>query len=383
MTLITHEIGSMAKPSWRIKALSGAPLQESDIEEAKRWGERLEIPHDELLTLLAKKGAFTAAEKAHVQHFASLYATKLLEKAGLDLVWDGEQHRVEMYEYPVRRMNGFVFHGSVRSFDNKYYDKASCVEVPSLEKPYHVEEYERIAKIASKPIKIPITGAYTLMDWSYDEHYLAAVAPGMAEVAKLRHNARSQFLSDLTLRVVRPNIQALYEKGVRYIQIDEPAATTKRDETLEFVNSVRESIGDLAGKAFFSMHICFSDYARLFPAIHSLQGVLDELHFEYANRDSKELGLSAHKRQGYELLKLFKGSTFKIGLGVLDVHTDYIEPPELIRDRILYASSIVEDPLRLFIAPDCGLRTRTWEVTFAKLKNMVEGRNLAAKSLGI
>src|SRR5262249_47255690 len=129
--------------------------------------------------------------------------------------------------------------------------------------------------------------------------------------------------------------------------------------------------------------ICFSDYARLFPTINSLQGILDELHFEYANRDSKELGLSPRTRHGYELLKLFKGSAFKIGLGVLDVHTDFIEPPELIRDRILYASSIVEDPLRLYIAPDCGLRTRTWEVAFAKLKNMVEGRNLAAQALGI
>lgn len=89
------------------------------------------------------------------------------------------------------------------------------------------------------------------------------------------------------------------------------------------------------------------------------------------------------KRVGYEILEKLKNTKFIIGLGVLDVHTDYIESPELIRDRILYACKVIGDPRRIAVAPDCGLRTRTWDVSFAKLKNMVEGRNLAEKILGI
>lgn len=380
--LTTHEIGSLDKPSWRFKALSGVLLEEKDLQTAEEWGRRLEIAdYPALIKILSKRQDFSHEEKKVILRFSSLYATKLLEKSGLDLLWDGEQHRIEMYEYAVRHLTGFSFHGHVRSFDNKYYYKASCTESPRFDKPYHVEEYEQILQFTKKPIKIPITGAYTLMDWSYDEHYIASVVPGKTGVHKARHQSRREFLFDLTQKVIHPNIQALYEHGARYIQIDEPAATTKRDEISEFIESMRQSIGSLAGKAFFSVHICFSDYRRLFPAIQELQGILDEIHFEYANRDTWELGTSADKRIGYEILELLKETPFKIGLGVIDVHTNEVESPELVRDRILYANKIINDPTRLYIAPDCGLRTRSWDVAFQKLKNMVEGRNLAAEIL--
>jgi 5-methyltetrahydropteroyltriglutamate--homocysteine methyltransferase len=70
----------------------------------------------------------------------------------------------------------------------------------------------------------------------------------------------------------------------------------------------------------------------------------------------------------------------KIGLGVIDIHTNFIEPPELVRDRILYASEVL-GPDRIEINTDCGLRTRTWEISLEKLKNMVEGARLAEKEL--
>jgi 5-methyltetrahydropteroyltriglutamate--homocysteine methyltransferase len=70
----------------------------------------------------------------------------------------------------------------------------------------------------------------------------------------------------------------------------------------------------------------------------------------------------------------------KIGLGVIDIHTNFIEPPELVRDRILYAARVL-GPERLEVNTDCGLRTRTWEVSLEKLRNMVEGARLAEKEL--
>lgn len=382
--LLTHEIGSLAKPSWRVKAFSSSPLTDKDIAEAESWGKKLDIPNYQQLTkLLGKKSGFTKEEKEIIMDFSCQYAIRLLEKAGLDLVWDGEQQRVEMYEYPLRRTEGFEFRGHVRSFDNKYYCKASCTHTPAIQKPFHVDEFKKIEKHAKNKVKIPVTGAYTIVDWSFDEHYLAGIVPGKAGIHEERKKARTEFLKDTAKNVIHPNIKALYDAGARYIQIDEPAATTKRDEIPEFIESMKYSIGTLAGKAFFSVHICFSDYARLFPEILKLEGILDEVHFEYANRDSHELGRTAEARTGYEILHQLKNTPFKIGLGVLDVHTDKIESPELVRDRILYALDIIQDPSRLYISPDCGLRTRTWDVSFDKLKNMVEGRDLALREIGL
>ncbi|MCK4593792.1 hypothetical protein KAU45_04770 [bacterium] len=382
--LLTHEIGSMAKPSWRIKPFRRIPLGYDDLEHAAGWGERLDIEkRGELLELLSKRSGFAKEEKKRIIWFSSLYGTRLQEKAGLDLVWDGEQHRVEMYEYPIRRVEGFTFRGHVRSFDNKYYRKASCVDRPVLRELYHTVEYRTISSFAEREVKIPVTGAYTLVDWSFDECYLGEITPGASDVGRARREARIRFLSDVAERVVHPNLGSLYESGARYLQIDEPAATTKRGEIHEFVKATRESIGDLAGKVFFTIHICFSNYDLLFPAIEDLEGVLDEIHLEYANRDSRETGVSQKRRTGYDILESLKRTSFVVGLGVLDVHTDFIEPPELIRDRILYACEVIGDPGRIFVAPDCGLRTRTWEVTFEKLRNMVEGRDLAAEKLGL
>lgn len=381
-SLLTHEVGSLAKPSWRIKAINNTTLTPSDIAEAKKWGTFLAIENIEnLLAMLRQLNNFTAEQKKQIVGFSSLFGTRLMEKAGLDIVWDGEQQRIEMYEYAVKHMLGFQFSGHVRSFDNKYYKKASCIEAPTIIKPYHLDEYSQIAQFTHKPVKIPITGAYTIVDWSYDEHYQSIVVPGKEDVRQRKQEARRHFLKDVAKEVIYPNLKALYEAGALYIQIDEPAAATKRGEIAEFIHSMKESIGDLAGKAFFTVHICFSDYQRLFPDICELDGILNELHFEYANRDTKELGVTPSKRVGYDILKQFRNTSFVAGLGVIDVHTDFIEPPELIRDRILYAHELIQNPARLYISTDCGLRTRTWDIAFAKLKNMVAGRDLAARML--
>ncbi|MGA8163495.1 MAG: hypothetical protein WB791_00530 [Waddliaceae bacterium] len=382
--LPTHEIGSLAKPPWRVKAMAGKRLTANDKEDAKHWGARLKIARrEELFSLLENPAHFSREDKRTIQHFSSLYGIKFFESAGLDLVWDGEQHRIEMYEYPIQRIGGMEFQGHVRSFDNKYYRRAVCKDIPHCETPYHLEEFLAIAKIASRAIKIPITGAYTLADWSYDGHYLKDCTPGEADLHSRCKVAREQFIIDLANNVIHPNLKALVNAGARYLQIDEPAALTKRDEAGLFLRSISESIGDLAGKAFFSVHICYSHYPRLFPILDELAEVLDEIHLEYANRDSWQLGTTAKERTGYNILHNFRNRSFIAGIGVVDIHTDAIEPPELIRDRILYACEVLQDPQRIMIAPDCGLRTRTWKAAYQKLQNMVKGRDLALQALSL
>ncbi len=68
-----------------------------------------------------------------------------------------------------------------------------------------------------------------------------------------------------------------------------------------------------------------------------------------------------------------------IGLGVLDIHSDFVESPELVRDRILYAAKVL-GPERIFVNPDCGLRTRKLNVAYSKLQNMVKGAELARQN---
>src|ERR687894_1820413 len=373
---VTREIGSLAKPGWRVKAIAGRPVEEKDVEEAREWGWRLGIDFGELAEILRKGVGFTSEEQVKIQDFAALYGIRILEHAGLDVVYDGEQRRSEMYDHVVRHAKGFEARGTVRSFDNKYYTKAAVVEKPLVERAYDFEEFEFVRSHTDRPVKTPFTGAYTIMDWSYDEYYAKDTMLG---AAAQRAEARRRFWVDVARDVVRPNVVGLVEAGAGGGQIDEPAATTRPGEVplvVETFNATREGIDARA-----SIHICFSDYTSLFPHIEGLDNCY-ELQLEFSNRDSLELGTRAEDRPGYDVLPKFRESAWdgKIGLGVIDIHTDYIESSELVRDRILYASEVL-GPERIEVNTDCGLRTRTWEVSLEKMKNMVEGTRLAEAAL--
>lgn len=375
----TFEIGSLAKPLWRTKPFTNTPINDNDINEAKKWGEFLNVENEELLQILSKKKNFTPEEKRKIINYSSLYAVRLQEKAGLDWVFDGEQHRVEMYQYPLKFCDGFKLIGEVRSFDNKYYKKAAVTGPVSLKKPYHVDEFLKIKKITSKQIKVPITGPYTMCDWSYDEHYTKVDGLGSRISIKNIESGRKKLLEDISFNIIRKNIEILIKNGTEWIQIDEPALTTRGDEVKWAVETIGNSLNNL--KCTFSIHICFSLYERLFPHIEKWQGKVQLFALEFANRDTKSLGLKAEKRVGYEILKKFKPYNFAIGLGVLDIHTDFIEPPELVRDRILWAVEALGDPKKIYVTPDCGLRTRSWDISYKKLSNMIEGVRLASKHI--
>ncbi|MBI4078693.1 MAG: hypothetical protein HY429_00105 [Candidatus Levybacteria bacterium] len=378
--LTTHEIGSLAKPEWRVKAATGKPMTKKDISDAIAWGIRIGVNSRPLVMLLEKK-TLTSFDRDEIKHWASVYALKMLEKAGLDVVYDGEQQRSEMYQYAVNRSSGFVFRGLVRSFDNKYYQKAACVGKPKIKKPWHVEELEYLKKMTTKQIKIPITGAYTIAAWSFDEYYSKKAASlGSKQALRSKEKARRQFVLDIARYLIHPNIKMLLEKGATWIQIDEPAATTIPSEVPLFVESFNESVKDLKGQ--FSVHICYSDYRLLFPHIKKMENC-SQYALELSNRDSRTLGTKEGERPGYEILSWFRKYKIpsRIGLGVTDIHTDFLESPELVRDRILYAVRVLQDPKLINPTPDCGLRTRTWEVAFKKLQATAQGARLAEKVL--
>jgi 5-methyltetrahydropteroyltriglutamate--homocysteine methyltransferase len=383
--LLTHEVGSLDKPRWRVKAYAGKKVEERDLKEARSWGERIEVEgYDELIELLERSPLATKEEKDEVKRWSSRYGLRLQESAGLDAVYDGEQQRSEMYAWAIAHSNGFDWRGSVRAFDNKYYSKAAVTGPISLTEPYHSDEFRFLKDVAQAELKVPITGAYTIADWSFDEYYFQDhdMSHAHAERTAKRHGARREFILDVARNMIRPNNEALIGLGAKWIQIDEPGGSTDPDELDLFAESFNESVAGLEG--VFSTHLCFSDYNLFFPGIEAMTAC-KQYCVGFANYDSRELGVSDDARPGYVVIRKFRDLPGQpsLGVGVLDIHTDFIEPPELIRDRILYSVEVFGDPSRIQVTPDCGLRTRSWDVAYRKLQNMVEGTQQARQSLGI
>lgn len=403
----TQEIGSVAKPGWRVKGVTGdGRITSKEIEEAEFWGDRLCVDnYQTLLALLRKMIASDSPpsdeDKIALRNFSVMYVLALFEKTKLDRVYSGEQWRVEMYEHLVRNIEGFKLLGSVHSFDYKYFTKAAITKVPNFTHPVHLEEYYFVKNHTDREIKLPITGPYTVVDWSFNEYYdtkLRSRVKGMIDIdlRRMHFEARREFIMDLVKNALRPELKLLIENGVDWIQIDEPAITTRPDpEEMElFVDAINELTRGIECK--FSLHNCYSDYKLLAQYSVKLKNV-KQLALEFANRDTTNLGVDSASRPGYLDLKHFEKEGYEgdFGVGVTHVH-DYsgspgdgatldgrniIESPKLVRDRILFASKLLKDPGRVSVNPDCGLRTRSWEITYKKLQVMKEGTELAREKI--
>jgi 5-methyltetrahydropteroyltriglutamate--homocysteine methyltransferase len=364
----TQEIGSLAKPRWQILGQRSEPLDASAKAEFEEWDGRVRFANeaaDVRDALLAGRAREASPER--VRDLGALFGLRFLETAGLDRVYDGEARRIEMYEYPIRQMRGFRFGGHVRSFDNKYYLKASVTDEVRLDHPYHVDEFDFVKRHARAEPKLPVTGPYTLADWSYNEYYLARQPGWKGRTA--RRAAQQEFVVDLARRALRPTLSALIEHGCRVIQIDEPAAGTHPDEAAIVVDGFNAATEGL--DAEFTMHICYSNYADLLPTLLEAKRCR-QWAWEFANRDSPG-------HDGYAVLKALAeyGDTREVGLGAVDVHRDAVESPEVVAERVGRAAKYLGDPSRVWVNPDCGLRTRSLTVAWAKLESVVKGAALA------
>ena len=155
--------------------------------------------------------------------------------------------------------------------------------------------------------------------------------------------------------------------GAQFIQVDEPAASARMDE-LPLVAEAMAIVTD-GLNAHAITHICYGDFMQAYPTMLDIP--VDQIDLEMAN-------------SGYDLLDRFRDIPFTkaIGLGVVDVHSHRIESVDEAADGIRRALEVLP-PERVFVDPDCGLKTRTVEEAKDKLRVVVEAARRVREERGI
>ncbi|HEX7078212.1 MAG TPA: methionine synthase [Candidatus Eisenbacteria bacterium] len=285
------------------------------------------------------RGELSAEELERMEREETVKVIRRQEEIGLDLLVDGELYRGDMTTYFAERMPGFAISNPVRSYGNRYYRKPIAVGPIRREEPLTVAWWTFAQAQTSKPVKGMLTGPYTMMDWSFNEHYPSREAMAMDLAAAINEEAL-----------------ALQEAGARYIQIDEPAVSVRPEELPLAVKALGRAVQGLTAKTI--THICYGDFDVIYPALLDLP--VDMIDLEMAN-------------SRYDLLERFKVHPFtkEIGYGVLDVHSHRVETKDEVKQGILRGLEVLK-PEQIYVDPDCGLKTRTVDEAFQKLAVMVE-----------
>lgn len=297
----------------------------------------------------ATRNAITKTELDRLERKATEFWVGVQEELGLDVLVDGEQYRGDMVAYFAETMPGFAKGGLVRSYGNRYYHKPVMTGPVRWPGPMTVDWWRWTQSLTSRPVKGMLTGPYTLMDWSFDDHY---------------PDRRTACLA--LAREVRKEVEALLDAGVRIIQIDEPALSVRPDELPFAVEAMHLTVDGLA--AYYVVHACFGAFETIYP------GLLD------LPVDNLDLAIS---HSALDLLGMFKKDPFTkdLSLGVLDVHSHTVEAAGDVQGRIRRGTSVLPAD-RIWVDPDCGLKTRTVEESRAKLSAMMAAVRAARAELG-
>jgi 5-methyltetrahydropteroyltriglutamate--homocysteine methyltransferase len=312
--LMTTVVGSYPKPKWLHRARD---MYEDDDRD------------------------FSAEHFEEAKDDASRLITEEHERAGLDVVVDGEMRRNEMVEYFAHRIDGYEFNGRVKVWGHNYFDKPSVTDEVAYDEEWLISEYEFTSDVAETPVKVPITGPYTLASWSFNEVY----------------DSEEQLAYELA-ELVNEEIEGLVEAGARYIQIDEPALATTPDDHAIVGECLERIVADIPDDVRLGLHVCYGDYSRIYPEI--LDYPVHEYDLELANGD-------------YEQLDVFTADEFTkdFAMGVVDAHVAEVESVAEIKENIKKGLQVVP-PERLTVSPDCGVKLLPRDVAYGKMENMVQ-----------
>ena len=312
--LLTTVVGSYKKPKWLDRA--------RDLHEDPDTG-------------------FDDDNWAEAADDAARLITQEHERSGLDVVCDGEMRRTEMVEYFAHRIDGYEFPGRVKVWGHNTFDKPAVVDDVAYDEPWLVDEFEFTSSVAERPVKVPITGPYTIARFSFNEYYDD-------------YEDYAYALADL----VNTEIENLVEAGARYIQIDEPALAMTPTDHAVVGECLERIVEDIPEEVRIGLHVCYGDYSRIYPELNDYP--IDEFDVELCNGD-------------YGQIDVFADPEFEpdLALGVVDAHHAEVESVAEIKENILEGFKVVP-PEKLTISPDCGLKLLPREVAYGKMENMVE-----------
>jgi 5-methyltetrahydropteroyltriglutamate--homocysteine methyltransferase len=320
---------------------------------------------------------FGPADYTEVQDDAVVAALHDQITAGLDVVTDGEQTRLDFNLSFYGYIEGIELESSSpRHFGPPAHDQRGKHQVVGeLRAPRGlgaVEEFKRLQRIfragknpALITLKASVPGPYTLS---------GRLVPSQQYTDRWA-------LTEALLPFVRKELEDLVAAGCAEISVDEPSMScyAHKEDPRRFVDIFNRTVESVTGKTRVCTHLCFGNYkaravgprriAPMFPAF--LDFKCDEMHVEMASREFAELEFISQIARRVD-----------VAVGIVDVKSYYIETPRVIADRVrLCLKHAAAD--RLVFAPDCGLsQTARWAAK-QKLANMVEGVKLVKKELGI
>jgi len=338
--LVTTVVGSYPQPGWLI--------------DRERLGERLP-PRVRARELWRVPEPFLQ----EAQDDATRLAVLDLERAGVDVIGDGEMRRESYSNRFATALDGIdLDHPGVALDRTGHENPVPRVVGPVRRRqPVEVRDVEFLRTLTERPIKITVPGPFTMTQQAQNDHY-----PDAGSLALAYAEAVNEELLDLKAA------------GADVVQIDEPYLQARPEQAREYaVEAIDRALRGIEGDTI--LHTCFG-YAHVvkdrltgYPFLAELDDcAATHISLEAAqpNLDPADLGDLPSKT---------------IMLGVLDLGSSEAETPEVVVERIRKALTVLP-PERLAVAPDCGMKYLPRELAFRKLEAMVAGARLAREELG-
>ena len=312
-----------------------------------------------------EKGNYGLTDQRELYDDAVNMAILDQEKAGVDIVSDGEMRRWYFVQSFYKRILGIEREPELRKVGLYGYDSPprykAIEKIVAPEGLGIVEEYRYARANTAKPIKVTCPGPLTLT---------MHIRPGDAYADRIE-------MSHEFAGVINNELRALVRAGVDYIQLDEPSFAVIPGQLEDWVTLYNAAVDGVDAR--LALHICFGNltsrprgkrsYAWMFPKVQECK--FDELVLEYANREMSEI-----EHWG----EWVGGKT--LGVGVIDVKSFYVESPEDVAERIRFALRY-GPPEQLVINPDCGFFQLPRWITRLKLDAMVAGARIVRSELGV
>jgi 5-methyltetrahydropteroyltriglutamate--homocysteine methyltransferase len=300
-------------------------------------------------------GAYEAAMRAEIDRVIALQ-----EDIGLDVLVHGEPERNDMVQYFAERLDGFAAtrNGWVQSYGTRYVRPPILHGDVSRPEPITVGWARYAQSRTAKPVKGMLTGPVTMLAWSF-----------VRDDQPLSDTARQVALA------IGDEIADLEAAGIGIIQVDEPALR----ELLPLRRADREAYLDWAVRAFrlatsgaadetqIHTHMCYSEFGEILDAIGALDADVTTVE-------------AARSRMEFIADLTAAGFAHGIGPGVWDIHSPRVPDVAEITEALILAMSVV-GPTRLWVNPDCGLKTRGYAETESALRNLVEAARQARAGL--